>query len=173
MLLYGSLDQSSSESVTMAPQSNIYEAGTADFRALFDGYIDDDSPCIALAVSAEPLDQTARSAIEKSLEALGYGKSACSFATLAPHGSSADAGVKLDAGSLFLLVEALDPLLLVISDEESARLTAQAYRTAFDLDAPTRIFGRPAAVFGNLAKLLTTKEGKQRVWHVFKAFPKR
>ena len=83
--------------------------------------------------------------------------------------------LKVEPGylSIFLLVEALDPILLAIADEKTARLVAQAYRTAYDLDAPARVFGRPTAVFRNLAELVSTDEGKQKAWRVLKAFPKR
>ena len=81
--------------------------------------------------------------------------------------------IELDPQSIFLLVEALDPILLAIADEKTARLVAQAYRTAYDLDAPARVFGRPTAVFRNLAELVSTDEGKQKAWRVLKAFPKR
>ena len=158
----------------MRPQSNIYEAGAADIRALFDDHVDGDSSRIALALSTSTLDSAARQAVEKSLEAFGYGTEACSFATLKPRSQTdGDGSAELDPQSVFLLVEALDPLLLVVADEKTARVVAQAYRAAFDLDVPARIFGRPACVFRDLAELVTTDEGKQKAWRALKSFPKR
>lgn len=158
----------------MRPQSNIYEAGAADIRALFDDYVEGDSSRIALVLSESPLAQPARDAVEKSLAAFGYGGDTCSFATLKPHDPEMEGGdIELDPQSVFLLVEALDPILLAITDEKTARLVAQAYRTAYDLDAPARVFGRPTAVFRNLAELVSTDEGKQKAWRILKAFPKR
>ena len=75
--------------------------------------------------------------------------------------------------SLFLLVEALDPLLLVVADEQSARIVAQAYRCAFDVDAPSRVFGRPTVVFKNLEASMQTDQGKQEAWALLKTLPKR
>lgn len=158
----------------MAPQSNIYEAGAADIRALFDDHVDGDSSRIALALSSEGLDEAARQAIDKSLQAFGYGPEACSFATLKP-GSEADGdgGAELDPQSVFLLVEALDPLFLIVADEKTAHVVAHAYRAAFGLDAPARVFGRSTCVFRNLPELVSTDEGKQKAWKVLKSFPKR
>ena len=174
MLLYESSTESSSKSVTMRPQSNIYEAGAADIRALFEAYVDGNSSRIALALSESPLAQPARDAVEKSLAAFGYGNEACSFATLRPYDPTVEGGdIELDPQSIFLLVEALDPIMIVIADEKTARLVAQAYRAAYDLDAPARVFGRPTAVFRNLPELVSTDEGKQKAWRILKAFPKR
>lgn len=158
----------------MRPQSNIYEAGAADIRALFADFVEGDSARIALAIGKEPLGAQARGAIGKSLEAFGYGRDACSFAALVPCDPNVEGSdIELDPQSLFLLVEALDPLFLIAADEKTARLVAQAYRTAFDLDAPTRVFGRPTAIFEDLDALLSSEEGKQRAWRVLKSFPKR
>ena len=157
----------------MRPQSNIYEAGAADIRALFQDHVDGDSSRIALALSATSLDGAARQAIEKSLEAFGYGADSCSFAVLDPRGKDDGEGAELDPQSVFLLVEALDPALVVITDEKTGRVVAQAYRAAFDLDAPARVFGRPTCVFRDLTALLTTDNGKQTAWKVLKSFPKR
>jgi len=92
---------------------------------------------------------------------------------LDPRGNDDGEGAELDPQSVFLLVEALDPTLLVITDEKTGRVVAQAYRAAFDLDAPARVFGRPTCVFRDLTALLATDNGKQTAWKVLKSFPKR
>lgn len=158
----------------MTPQSNIYEAGAADIRALFEDHVEGDSSRIALALSAEPLAGDARAAVSKSLQAFGYGADACSFATLKPGCKAKGSdGAELDPQSVFLLVEALDPLLLVVADEKTARIVAQAYRAAFDLDAAARVFGRPTCIFRDLAELVKCDDGKQKAWKVLKSLPKR
>ena len=173
--------------VKKLPQSSIFGAGAASVAELFEDFIEgfqDNSACIALALSARPLDGNARDAIEKSLAALGYGQDACTYATLASRGAAAEREAlaqpespaqeaMLDAQALFILVEGLDPLFVVAADELSTRKLGEAYRTAFEPDSAIRVFGRPAAAFQDLPSLLATENGKQRAWFLFKSFPKR
>ena len=154
--------------------SNIYAAGAVDILTIFEDFVDGSSTRIALALGFEPLAYEARNAIDKSLLSFGYGSDACSFASIGPRDRDAEGGdMKLDPQSLFLLIEALDPLLLVVADEAAARILAQAYRTAFNLDAACRVFGRPTVVFRDLTALLETAEGKQKAWTLLKTLPKR
>ena len=78
------------------------------------------------------------------------------------------ADIPLDAQSLFLLVEGLDPLRIIVTDRRSADLLASAYRTAFPNDSAARTFGKPTAVFRDLDALLQTDAGKQKAWAVLK-----
>ena len=167
--------------------TSAYGASAREIRELFGDYLDggatraadaaadaaagvDETPRPALALSAAPLPDVARSALEKSLAAFGFGDDACLFATLAPHNPAAEGGdIRLDAQALFLLVEGIDPLYVIATDEESAAALAAAYRTEFPLDAPIRAFGRPAAAFANLSALLQTDAGKQKAWQVLKS----
>ena len=158
----------------MMPRSNIYSASAEEIRELFGDYLDGSDACIALALSERPLDETARSAIAKSLESFGYGDGACTHATLLPADESVEGGdVPLDGQALFLLVEGLDPLFLICCDATSAACLGQAYRTSLDLDASTRAFGRTVVVFRDFASMLSTEKGKQRAWRLLKSLPKR
>lgn len=158
----------------MKLQSNIFEAGAVDILAMFEDYFEGDTSRIALAIGSTPLNDPCRNAIDKSLETFGYGAEACSYASLSPRSEDIEGGdINLDPQALFLLVEALDPIMLILADENAARLAAQAYRAAFDLDVPTRIFGRPTVVFKDLPALMESPEGKQKAWSLFKSFPKR
>ncbi len=162
------------ESVTKLSRSNILSASTDDILALFADYLTGSQPCVVLALSAQPLEDAGRNAIERSLESFGYGPSACTYAALSPADPSAEGGdVSLDAQALFLLVESIDPVCFICADAESARVLGDAYRMAFDLDAPARVFGRPAVVFRSLSTLLSTDAGKQQAWRLLKSLPKR
>ena len=114
----------------------------------------------------------AQDAIEKSLSALGYGQDVCTYATLLPHDTD-ESEMELDPQALFLLVEGLDPLCVIAADAAATQALGRAYRTEFTLDSPIRAFGRPAVSFHDLTSLLTTNEGKQKAWHIFKGIPKR
>ena len=141
---------------------------------LFADFVDGNEGKAALAVGSKPLGQAPRLAIGKTLESFGYGRDACTFAALGAKDPDVEGGdAKLDPQSLFLLVEALDPLLFIVADEACAHVVAQAYRTGFNPDEPTRIFGRPTVVFADFEALLETDEGKQKAWSLLKSLPKR
>jgi hypothetical protein len=147
----------------------VYGASAEEIGELFGDYLEGGAANPAIAVSMRPLAPVARNAIEKSLEAFGFSDRACSYVTLLPRNSESEGGdIVLDAQALYLLIEGLDPLYLIVTDKASAETIALAYRAAFDLDAPTRLMGRPCAVFEDLASLLTTDEGKRAVWKVLK-----
>ena len=149
--------------------SNIYGASALSVAELFAEYVEGGGDRVALAVSSRPLGNDARTALESSLARFGYGAHACSYAAIEPN----DDAVPLDPNALFALVEGIDPLFLVCTDHAAAFAIAKAYRTGFEPDQPTRIFGRTSVVFENLESLLETPEGKQRAWHLLKAIPKR
>ena len=121
-----------------------------------------------------PLASIARDAIVKSLSALGYGPDAATFATLAPKDPAVEGGdVVLDEQAVFMLVEGLDPLLVIIADEPTSHLVGRAYRCSVAPDSADRVFGRPTVVFRDLEPMLSTDSGKQHAWKLFKSFPKR
>lgn len=125
--------------------------------------------CIVLVLSAHPLGRPARTAIGNSLTALGLGESGHAYATVLPACPEIEgADIPLDAQSLFLLVEGLDPLRIIAADQASSRLLADAYRTSFPSDAAVRAFGRPTVVLRNLEQLIETDAGKQKAWALFK-----
>lgn len=141
---------------------------------LFGDYLEADERassglCIALAISARPLGNTARNAINKSLAALGLGSDACTYATLTPANAAVEGGdVELDVHALFSLIEGLDPVRLIATDERVAEKLGKAYRASIACDTATRIFGRGAAVFENLEAMMETEAGKQKAWALFK-----
>ncbi len=127
-----------------------------------------------LVLSHDALDDVARNALSRSLQAFGYGAEACTFATLYPHDKDAEGGdIALDAQALFLLIEGLDPVCVICADSNTAESVAGAYRTTCELDAATRVFGRPAVTFRDLSSMLATEDGKQHAWKLLKSLPKR
>lgn len=153
-------------------QRNIFEAGAVEVNQLFDDYLEGNvqpGSCIALILSMQPLGKPARTAIDNSLAALGLGNDGHIYATLLPSSPETEgADISLDAQSLFLLVEGLDPLRIIAADQACSRLLADAYRTSLPSDTAVRIFGRPSVVFGNLEELIETDGGKQKAWALFK-----
>ena len=160
--------------MTNLQQSNIYSASAEEIGGLFGDYLDGSAACPVLILSEQPLGDVARNALEKTFSSFGYGNAgACGYATLHPSNATEEWDVVLDPQALFLLMEGLDPICVVCADEASATCLGKAYRTAFEPDAPARVFGRPAVAFRDFAALLATDEGKQRAWHILKSLPKR
>ena len=154
-------------------QSNIYSASAEEIRELFGDYLEGPDPCVALALGSHPLGGAERNALEKSLESFGYGPRACTYAALSAGGAGSDDGIPLDSQALFLLIEGLDPLLIICADSAAATAVGRACRMECQQDAPARVFGRPAVMFGDLSGLLQSDEGKQRAWRLLKSLPKR
>jgi len=148
-----------------------YGAAAQEICELFADYLEGDGGRPAVAIGGHAASPAARNAIEKSLEAFGYGSSACTFVSLSPLNEQAEGGdIALDPQALFLLVEGLDPLYVISIDANAAAMLGKAYRTEVALDAPARLFGRSSALFANLDALLETAEGKQRAWRILKTF---
>lgn len=160
-------------------KGNIYTSGTAGILELFGDYVEGSPDRAALAISTRKLSSAATLALDKSLDAFGYGRDACSYAVLAPSADDADSAdgaaeePALDPQALFLLIEGVDPLILICADERAAALVAQAYRTSLQYDAPARIFGRPAVAFRDLDGLMNSDAGKQKAWKLLKSLPRR
>lgn len=142
----------------------MYGSASAGVRELFADFLSGALDGSALVVSAAPLSDNAAYAIDRSLEALGYGARAYTCATLSP----IDA---IDANSLFMLVEGLDPFCVIITDSTAAAHMGKAFHTNFALNASVRVFGRPAVAFSDFESLLVTPEGKQRAWALLKTLP--
>ena len=113
-------------------QSNIYGAGAASIFELFGDYVEGDAGRAALVLASKRPCDASLDALDKSFAAFGYGTDAFSVATIEPLDASAEGGdIPLDSQALFLLVEGLDPLLLICADAEAVSLACLAYRSQF------------------------------------------
>ncbi len=141
---------------------------------LFADYVEGDVGQPALVLSARRPSETSLNAIDKSLSAFGYGADAFVQATTLPLDRAAEGGdIPLDAQALFLLVEAVDPLMIICTDGEAAEALGAAYRADLQADSATRVFGRPAVLFSKLDSLMDSDAGKQRAWKLLKSLPRR
>lgn len=148
--------------------SGAYGAAAREVCALFADYLDGDAGRPALVVHTLPCSETARDALQKTFSSFGYEGEACTFVSVTPLNAPEQDVVELDPQAMFLLVEGIDPLNIVATDERAAKLLEQTYRQTYALDSAVRIFGRPSAVFSDLNALLQTPEGKQCAWKALK-----
>ena len=155
-------------------QSNIYGAGAASIFELFGDYVEGDAGSAALVLGSKRPSDASLIALDKSFAAFGYGVDAFSIATTKPLDTSVEGGdIPLDPQALFLLVEGLDPLLLICTDAEATELVCLAYRSKFEQDAAAHVLGRPAVMFHDLDALMESDAGKQKAWKLLKSLPRR
>ena len=180
-------------------KGNIYEVTLDETWELFAPYLDGARAGVVGVASASPLGAEAREALENSAAALGYGHGSCTYAVLQPkkgtgyaasdgkestaaepagkaEGRPADeeaAGdAALDGQALFLLLEGVDPLVVVAADAEAARALGAAYRQDVPLDGACRLFGRDAVAFKSFESMLGDVQSKQAAWALLKRLPK-
>lgn len=145
----------------------MYEIAAREVGDLFAAHLSGNPLPLICVVSGAALSDQARGALENSARALGYGEGSCAFAV-------ADAGeAQLDANSMQLIVEGLDPLCVIAADATGAKLLAEAYRCPVPLDSPSRIMGRPALAFESFDSMLGSSQDKQIAWALLKKLPRR
>lgn len=117
---------------------------------------------LAIVVSAQPLGKAAEDAIVASLDALGYPAAALGWLPLSECARDADP---------FTLIEAVDPLCVIVADHAAAQRLSASYNTALALECRTLLLGRPTRCFENFEALLSTEAGKQKAWKLLKTLP--
>lgn len=150
----------------------MYEVALNEAWELFGSHLHGARSALVCVLSELPLDERSQRALNSSTEALGYGKAACTFATLrdaAEPGSNQDI---LDDQALFLMLEGLDPLCLVCADAAAAAACARAYRCEVPAGKPCRVFGRTAVAFASFPAMLDDGQDKQVAWALLKKLPK-
>lgn len=153
----------------MSVNGNMYETALDETWGLFGAHLDGARSALVCVLSEHSLDEESRKALNGSAAALGYGRDACTFATL--RARDAD-GAELDRQALFLLTEGLDPLCLVAADGQAARALEQAYRCDVPLGRPSRVFGRTCVAFRSFAAMLDDGQDKQVAWALLKKLPR-
>ena len=148
----------------------MYEVTLEETWDLFAPYLDGARTGIVCVASAARLGDAARSALEKSAAALGYGCACCTYVVLRADGAAGDAA--LDGQALFLLLEGLDPLIVVAAGAEAAR----AHRAAESPEgthhgARPRVGGDPLGL-KSFEHMLDDAQSKQAAWALLKKLPR-
>ncbi|MEG2260925.1 MAG: hypothetical protein RSB68_04460, partial [Raoultibacter sp.] len=163
----------------------MYEVGLEQAWESFAAHLSGAREGLICVVSNHPLDAPARTALESSFAALGWGAQAGVFLTLHAQGvqeaASAEevpagesgvgegavveggaGGTTLDESTLFEAIEGIDPLLLVATDKQATEALGHAYHQEIPCDKHSRLFGRTTCAFTSFSTLLSEKETKQK-----------
>lgn len=151
-------------------KSNMYVFGLENTWDLFDGYLRGEHSAIIAIISSQELSDTARNALESSFSQLGYAPSGCVYVSL--HGFGEAPTVALDEKALLGLIEGLDPLFLVVTDEDAVRACSAAYHRDIPFDKRARVLGREVRAFSSFEGMLKDSPGKQKAWGLLKTLPR-
>lgn len=152
-----------------AQTSNPYERARTQALTHYAAFVDNPQPGALVVVGSSPevlANPTLRTALIASAERFSYTQG--DLAWISRETQEKDAPAHLEDKALLHVIETLDPIAVIICDEDSAYACARAYRAHLDLDSATTLLIRPCACFTNLVFLLDTPAGKQRAWHILK-----
>lgn len=158
--------------MNFSTKSNMYTTTLETGLSLFDHYISGEKSSLLLIISSTPLSEKASSAFESSFARLEWGQRACTYVSLSGTAGSNGDLPTLSSTDLFLLVESLDPSLLIVADDAAAAVVAEAYRCELSPDSKARIFGRESRVFASFEDMIADEHGKQKAWALLKSLPK-
>ena len=144
--------------------SNIYAFDAASVLEKYPHFVHGDANCTILVVSKQKLGETARDAICKSVDRLGFGVDACAWVVL----SSSEADGKLSSDDLLEMIEGIDPVSIVACDAASLDSVGRAYGLELEADAVDRARGRSVIAFNDFERMLNDKDSKQRAWSLLK-----
>lgn len=117
-----------------------------------------------LAVSSAPLPHNCAVALRKSFAALGYGNDALT--------SLVATDTLLQASELYQAVEAVDPGVILATDDAANALLCEAYRIDIPSQPDSHAGGRPFISLPDMAALMETEVGRQKIWAALKTLPK-
>lgn len=152
-----------------AQASNPYERARTQALTPYAAFVSNPQPGALVVVGSSPevlANPTLRTALIASAERFSYTQG--DLAWISRETQEKDTPAHLEDKALLHVIETLDPIAVIICDEDSAYACARAYRTHLDLDSATTLLIRPCACFTNLVFLLDASAGKQRAWHILK-----
>ena len=148
----------------MDSTSNIYGYSRHEMLREHGARISGSQSGLFLALCKADLVADARVALTKSAESLGFGPDGATFLAV-------DEPDLLSSESLMRVVEGLDPLCIVLADQQAAALFAEAYCIILPAQASFRTFGREIRLLPQLEEMMATPAGKQLAWAALKTLP--
>ena len=145
----------------------MYEVNATDVLEAYGEFVDGTPKAIAMVLSARPLPPRAADALRASFASFGYEDEAIAWVTL-ENTDPAFRGAVLGAPETMNIIEGLDPLMLIATDEQSTETLQAAYHRPIALDTPSRLLGRPLAAFRDFSAMIEQEKTKQSAWSSLK-----
>ena len=142
----------------MDSTSNIYGYSRHEMLREHGARISGSQSGLFLALCKADLVADARVALTKSAESLGFGPDGATFLAV-------DEPDLLSSESLMRVVEGLDPLCIVLADQQAAALFAEAYCIILPAQASE------IRLLPQLEEMMATPAGKQLAWAALKTLP--
>jgi hypothetical protein len=117
-----------------------------------------------LVVCTTPLRSDCAEALQKSFHALGYGTDAVTYLVATDE--------LLQTSELYRAVEAIDPGVILATDDQANALLCQTYGIAAPSQPAARAGGRPFLSLPDMASLMERDKGRQKIWAALKTLPK-
>ena len=101
---------------------------------------------------------------------IGYHARQLAFIILATQADTAPA-LSTQPKDLFLVLEAVDPFAIVLTDHHAVEVASSAYNVPLTLEQRELLLGHGCCCFESFEELLKTTEGKQKAWKCLKTLP--
>lgn len=156
--------------MSQSPYNTIRHQQISSFPGVFSGSED----ALFCVVSSNALSVQAHEALVASAQRLGYHAKQLAFITL----NASQASTEEDPSScavtpqdLLSVLEALDPLAVVLTDHQASEMASSAYNIPLTLEQREFLLGHGCCCFESFEELLTTPQNKQRAWACLKTLP--
>lgn len=149
----------------MTAEENIYSFTRNACVARFGAHLAGPASSFFLVLAEAEISAAETDALQKSAEALGWSEGA-TFVLM----RNAE-GAQLTQAEVYEIVEALDPICIVVVGAAARECVEQTFRCEVPTQGRFRLFGRDACAFNNLGGLLESDAGKQTVWALLRGLP--
>ena len=139
----------------------MYTESIAPVLSAYEGFVEGSGTEACWVLTEHSASEAIRTATENTMGAFGFGPHGCGFLETSA----------LGALDIRTIVEAAEPLFLIIADEFSLCLIEEGYEAKLPRQDTARLLGRDVVCFESLNELLQTPQGKQRAWALFKRLP--
>lgn len=143
-------------------QDSVFGRIRHDALAPFSETIHGSENSLFCIVSSTSLEESAQNALIASAQRLGYSAKQLAFIVL---------NKQTTANDLLRIVEAIDPLCVVITDLVAAKTASAAFNVPLALETREFLLGRGCCCFESFESMLESEEGKQKAWACLKTLP--
>lgn len=150
------------ESPHNSSQDSVFGRIRHDALAPFLDIIHGSENSLFCIVSSASLEENTQNALIASAQRLGYSAKQLAFIVLNKQTTPND---------LLRIVEAIDPLCVVITDLVAAKTASAAFNVPLALETREFLLGRGCCCFESFESMLESEEGKQKAWACLKTLP--